>query len=155
GAVAPAPVRDLAVAQPSGAGSAVTTPAAAAAATAAPDKSHDDPPGIHNYHRWSEHLGQGGQPDADDGFASLARLGFRTVLSVDGSVPDIAAATRSGLKYVHVPVGYDGINADEQARIIKAVRDSDGPIFVHCHHGLHRGPAAAAIAREGTEGVSP
>jgi hypothetical protein len=26
------------------------------------------------------------------------------------------------------------------------VRDLPGPIYIHCHHGKHRGPAAAAIA---------
>jgi hypothetical protein len=26
------------------------------------------------------------------------------------------------------------------------VREIEGPIYVHCHHGRHRGPAAAAVA---------
>jgi len=30
-----------------------------------------------------------------------------------------------------------------------------GPVFVHCPHGLHGGPAAAAIARGAADGVSP
>jgi hypothetical protein len=35
----------------------------------------------------------------------------------------------------------------EQAlRIAKAVRDLPGPFYIHCHHGKHRGPAAAAVA---------
>ncbi|MEZ6094605.1 MAG: hypothetical protein R3C03_10270 [Pirellulaceae bacterium] len=28
----------------------------------------------------------------------------------------------------------------------KAVLELDGPIYVHCHHGKHRSPAAAAVA---------
>jgi cytochrome c556 len=39
----------------------------------------------------------------------------KTVVSVDGAQPDIEAAEKHGLKYVH------------------------------CHHGKHRGPAAAAV----------
>ena len=30
-----------------------------------------------------------------------------------------------------------------------------GPLFVHCHHGLHRGPTAAALICEGLRGWSP
>jgi hypothetical protein len=30
--------------------------------------------------------------------------------------------------------------------LAKAVRDADGPIYIHCHHGKHRSPAAAAVA---------
>jgi hypothetical protein len=29
--------------------------------------------------------------------------------------------------------------------IVKAAEQADGPIFVHCHHGKHRGPAAVAV----------
>ena len=28
----------------------------------------------------------------------------------------------------------------------KAVRDLPGPIYIHCHHGKHRSPTAAAVA---------
>jgi len=30
--------------------------------------------------------------------------------------------------------------------LAKAVRDLDGPIYIHCHHGKHRSPAAASAA---------
>jgi protein tyrosine phosphatase (PTP) superfamily phosphohydrolase (DUF442 family) len=80
------------------------------------------------------------------------RLGVRTVISVDGSQPDVEAARRCGLRYVHLPVGYDGIPRDQAIRLIAAIRDSPGPVFVHCHHGKHRGPAAAAVSALATEG---
>ncbi|MFM7151935.1 MAG: hypothetical protein ACKO23_19075, partial [Gemmataceae bacterium] len=31
--------------------------------------------------------------------------------------------------------------------IARAVRDLPGPVYIHCHHGKHRGPATAALAR--------
>jgi protein tyrosine phosphatase (PTP) superfamily phosphohydrolase (DUF442 family) len=111
-------------------------------------------PGIEHYRRWSVHLGQGSQPQGDASFAALAAQGFTTVLSVDGSMPDVEGAARHGLRYVHVPIGYDGIDREERLQIVKAASASDGPVFVHCHHGLHRGPAAAAIARIATDGVT-
>ena len=65
---------------------------------------------------------------------------------MDGAKPDAAVAERHGLRYVHLPVGYDGI-PDERAHLLaRAVRDLPGPVYVHCHHGKHRGPAACAAA---------
>jgi hypothetical protein len=51
------------------------------------------------------------------------------------------------MRYVHLPVGYDGVPEYQGRRIAKAVRDLPGAVYVHCHHGKHRGPAAAAVAR--------
>lgn len=88
----------------------------------------------------------GGQPGGEEGFAELKRLGVRTVISVDGMTPDVATARKHGLRYVHLPHGYDGIPAERVKELAKAVRDLEGPVYIHCHHGKHRSPAAASVA---------
>lgn len=88
----------------------------------------------------------GGQPHGEAGFAELRDLGVRTVISVDGAKPDVAAAKEYGLRYVHLPHGYDGIPEERAIELAKAVRDLPGPIYIHCHHGKHRSPAATATA---------
>jgi protein tyrosine phosphatase (PTP) superfamily phosphohydrolase (DUF442 family) len=115
---------------------------------------HGEPKGLHRHRRWSEKVGQGAQPEGEEAFANLKALGYTTVLSVDGAMPEVDLAAKHGLAYAHVPVGYDGISAEEQIEIIKAVKESPGAVYVHCHHGKHRGPAAAMIARQGVEGLS-
>ena len=85
----------------------------------------------------------GGLPEGDAGFAELETLGVKTVISVDGMQPDVAGAQAHGLRYVHLPHGYDGIPEARVAELAKAVRDLPGPIYIHCHHGKHRSPAAA------------
>jgi len=87
----------------------------------------------------------GAQPLGDAQFAELARVGIKTIVSVDGARPDIDLANKYGLRYVHVPFGYDGIAQPSQAALTRVARETAGPIFVHCHHGKHRGPAAAAM----------
>lgn len=109
-----------------------------------------DEQGLHNLHRLSDTLYSGSQPDGEEAFAELARLGITTVISVDGARPALEAAARHGLRYIHIPTGYAGIDADAQARLVKAARTADGPIYIHCHHGKHRGPAGAAICMMGT-----
>lgn len=88
----------------------------------------------------------GGQPDGEAGFAELKALGVKTIISVDGARPDIAAARKYGIRYVHLPHGYDGIPDDRVWELAKAVRGLEGPIYIHCHHGKHRSPAAAGAA---------
>ena len=88
----------------------------------------------------------GGQPHGPEGFDELRELGIKTVISVDGAKPDVEAAKKAGLRYVHLPHGYDGIPEARVKELAKAVRDLEGPIYIHCHHGKHRSPAAASTA---------
>ncbi len=88
----------------------------------------------------------GGQPDGEQGFLELKNLGVKTIISVDGAKPELALARKYGLRYVHLPHGYNGILPERAQELAKAVRDLDGPIYIHCHHGKHRSPAAAAVA---------
>lgn len=94
----------------------------------------------------NDRIFSGGEPKGDAAFDALAKLGVKTVISVDGARPDLDAAKARGMRYIHIPIGYDGVPAEAQAKLARALRDTEGPIFVHCHHGQHRGPAAAAIA---------
>jgi protein tyrosine phosphatase (PTP) superfamily phosphohydrolase (DUF442 family)/cytochrome c556 len=118
----------------------------------APTPQRIEANGIENLFCLSPRLFSGGQPEGEKGFETLKRLGIKTVISVDGSQPDVEAARRLGLRYVHLPVGYDGIPRDQAIRLVKAIRELPGPVFVHCHHGKHRGPAAAAVCALATEG---
>jgi len=88
----------------------------------------------------------GGLPQSDQAFKELADLGVKTIISVDGATPDVDAAKRSGLMYVHLPHGYDGIPDGRVKELAKAVRDLPGTIYIHCHHGNHRSPAATSVA---------
>ncbi|WP_168564904.1 protein-tyrosine phosphatase family protein [Crateriforma spongiae] len=88
----------------------------------------------------------GGLPENDEAFAELAALGIRTVISVDAALPDVDAAERQGLRYVHLPHGYDGIPTERSLELAQAVNQLPAPIYIHCHHGKHRSPAAAAVA---------
>lgn len=88
----------------------------------------------------------GGTPDGDGGFAQLKQIGVKTIISVDGARPDLERAAKQGLRYVHLPHGYGGISRLHARTLAKAVRELPAPIYIHCHHGKHRSPAAAMVA---------
>ena len=99
-----------------------------------------------NLVRVHERVYSGGLPEGELAFRELRRLGIRTVISVDGQQPDTQAAKKYGMRYVHLPHGYDRVPAERVVELAKAVRDLDGPLYIHCHHGRHRSPAAASVA---------
>ncbi len=105
--------------------------------------------GLENLVRITPELYSGADPHSDTAFEQLAKLGVRTIVSVDGAVPDVEVAKKHGIRYVHIPIGYGGITTEQQMYLIKTAREIPGPIYIHCHHGKHRGPAAAAIAWRG------
>ncbi len=89
-------------------------------------------------------LFSGALPENEASFAELKRLGVKTIMSVDGMIPNVALAKQYGMKYVHLPLGYDGISKQRALEIAFAIRSIPKPIYLHCHHGKHRGAAAAA-----------
>jgi hypothetical protein len=114
-----------------------------------------DPPGIHNLFALGTNVYSGSSPDTEQGFAALAKLGVKTIITVDGARPDIEMARKYGMRYVHLPHGYDGISTNVQLQIVKASETLPGPIYIHCHHGKHRGPTAAAVICLATEDWTP
>jgi hypothetical protein len=103
----------------------------------------------------SQRIYSGSAPENEAAFDALKANGIKTIISVDGAKPDIESARRHGLRYVHLPFGYDGVPTNRALALVKAVGVLPGPFYVHCHHGLHRGPAAAAVICMGTEGWTP
>ena len=54
-------------------------------------------------------LVSGGLPESQEAFEELKRLGIKTIISVDGVKPNVQMAQAYGMRYVHIPHGYDGI----------------------------------------------
>jgi protein tyrosine phosphatase (PTP) superfamily phosphohydrolase (DUF442 family) len=101
---------------------------------------------LHNAHIVTDKVISGAQPQGDAGFEALRALGVKTIISVDGAKPDVERAKRFGMRYVHLPIGYDGVSETDGKAIAKALVELPGPIYVHCHHGKHRSAAAVAVA---------
>lgn len=118
-----------------------------------PETAPEEHAPLHNVYTLSDNIISGSEPENEEAFRILQDKGVRTILSVDGKVPDAELAEKYGMKYVHVPIQYKGITEDEVAKITKTFREQEGPFYVHCFHGKHRGPAAAAIGRVALDGV--
>ena len=113
------------------------------------DPSETETVGLENVHLLAGGLISGGEPKGDAGYESLRRLGVRSLISTDAVAPDLDRARAAGIRVVHLPIGYDGIAERRQIELAAAIRDLPRPIYVHCHHGKHRGPAAICVGAIG------
>jgi len=104
------------------------------------------PAGMEVFQKAAGRIYCGSQPDGEMDFKEMAKMGIKLVISVDGAVPDVAAAKASGIRTIHLPLGYDAVPPEAVVAFSEALKQTDAPIFIHCHHGKHRGPAATAIA---------
>ena len=109
---------------------------------------------LHNLFQIGTALYSGSRPEIAQDYEELRRLGIRTIVSVDGAVPQVEMARESGIRTVHLPLGYDGVSHQAQAALAQVIKTCESPIYIHCHHGKHRGPAAAAICGILTEAIN-
>jgi protein tyrosine phosphatase (PTP) superfamily phosphohydrolase (DUF442 family) len=132
----------------------VDDPYAAAAVVTLLPQAPIERDGLLNVYKLSPDVISGSEPEGDAAWSELAAMGVKTIVSVDGKVPNADRAARYGMRYVHIPIEYKGISDEELLQLTKTFRELDGPFYLHCFHGKHRGPAAAAVARLTLDGAS-
>lgn len=103
-------------------------------------------PGLHNVVTYAPELVCGGAPEGAEGLRTLAAMGIKTIVTVDGAAPDVQGAEALGIRYVHLPISYDTVPAVREKQLAQAISSLPGPIYMHCHHGKHRSAAALACA---------
>jgi protein tyrosine phosphatase (PTP) superfamily phosphohydrolase (DUF442 family) len=103
-------------------------------------------PGLHNVVTYAPDIVCGGVPEGEEGLHTLAAMGIKTIISVDGATPDVEGAERLGMHYVHLPISYDGVTDKRQHELAQALASLPGPVYMHCHHGKHRSAAALGSA---------
>lgn len=162
--LAVAAVASLTLAQtPPASSPAAPKPAVAPASIAKVDlpAMTDDKPrdfaGLHNVVAYHQGFYSGSVPEGDEGFETLVAMGVKTIISVDGAEPDLAESKAHGLKYIHLPIGYNGFDDQRKLELVRATRDAlnDGPVYMHCHHGKHRSAGAAAAVSASMGWLTP
>ncbi|MEM7474998.1 MAG: hypothetical protein AAF483_08395 [Planctomycetota bacterium] len=86
----------------------------------------------------------GGEPAKKEHFVALQSLGVKTIVSVDGLPPNLELAQEFGMEYVHIPLKYSGVTRNQTLALARVFMESNDALYVHCHLGKHRAPAAVA-----------
>ena len=59
--------------------------------------------GIEHVFQLTSRIWSGGEPKDATAFDQLADLGVQTIISVDSAKPNVAAAKKLGIRYIHIP----------------------------------------------------
>lgn len=112
-------------------------------------------PGLANVGRVAPGVLRGAQPEAE-GFATLRKMGIRTVINLRTSENEKSAVEAAGMRSIEVPMemSRDGLK-EKVDRVVSLMTDpANRPVFVHCRHGRDRTGIVVAAYRMRVEGWS-
>ena len=90
--------------------------------------------GIRNVVAYHDGYYSGSMPDGAEAFETLHAMGIKTIISVDGAAPDVEAAKRLGMRYIHLPISYNAFDKQRRLELTRATRDAmaEGTVYIHC-----------------------
>jgi len=97
---------------------------------------------LKNVYQLTSNLYSGAEPTDRAAYQELESMGIRTLISVDATPPNASLAGEYNIRVIHLPISYDGISDQRIKELAFAIQSSSKPVYVHCHQGKHRGPAA-------------
>jgi tyrosine-protein phosphatase SIW14 len=99
-----------------------------------------------NFHRVDDKVWRSAQPERED-FPELKKLGFKEILNLREWHNDSGKAGDTGLCLHKVAMDAGDLREKELLKAVKILRDSQGPILVHCWHGSDRTGTVVALYR--------
>ena len=112
-------------------------------------------PGLSNVGRIAPGVYRGAQPGAD-GYATLKKMGIRTVIDFRTTENDRQQVEKAGMRSISVPIemSRDGLR-EKVDRVVALMADpANQPVFIHCRHGQDRTGIVSAAYRMKVEGWS-
>jgi len=104
---------------------------------------------VKNFYQMDEKVYRSAQPDDEDmeELEELEAFGIREVLNLRLFHTDIDEAKDTKLKLHHVRMRAGNIEDKDIITSLKYIRDSKGPIVIHCWHGSDRTGVISAMYR--------
>ena len=96
------------------------------------------------FHQLTPDIFVGPRPSQEH-IEELTALGIKKVISVDALPPE-SSLWGEAIQVRHLPLGYRDLPKPLQLRLARELSIAPVKTYIHCHHGQHRGPAAALAA---------
>jgi protein tyrosine/serine phosphatase len=101
---------------------------------------------LQNFYRLDDKVYRSAQPDRK-GFEAAYTLGIRNVLNLRNYHSDDSKAKGVGLKLFRVKMEAGEFGTDTVVKALRIIKESEGPILIHCWHGSDRTGAVSALYR--------
>jgi tyrosine-protein phosphatase SIW14 len=109
--------------------------------------------GLKNVGRITPGVYRGAQPGSE-GYATLKKMGIRTVVNLRTTVSEKRAVEAAGMKSVEIPIGmFNNRDLEKVDKIVALMADpANRPVFVHCKLGQDRTGIVVAAYRMKIDG---
>lgn len=101
---------------------------------------------LQNFYKLDDKVYRSEQPERK-GFSYLHSFGIRNVLNLRDHHKDDDKAKGTGLNLYRVEMNAGKITVDEAVAALRIIRQSEGPIVIHCWHGSDRTGTVSALYR--------
>lgn len=101
---------------------------------------------LKNFYKVDEHVYRSAQPD-EDGFAYLMTLGVKNSLNLRDHHNDDPGSKKPGLNLFRVPMDAGKIKTADVVAALRFIKQSEGPVLIHCWHGSDRTGTISALYR--------
>ncbi len=105
-----------------------------------------DLPGTENFYQVTDRIYRSAQPSAR-AMREYERFGIKTVISLRYFHDDVDEAEHTALKLIEVPINTWNIDDRDVISVLRLLRDSEGPLLLHCQHGADRTGLMIAMYR--------
>jgi protein tyrosine/serine phosphatase len=106
---------------------------------------------IKNFGQMDEKFYRGAQPENEEDYRALAKLGIKTVIDLrhDPKSYERPMVEALGMRYINIPMKSKTRPTEEQAREFMRIANdpATGKFFAHCAGGRHRTGAMGAVYR--------
>jgi protein tyrosine phosphatase (PTP) superfamily phosphohydrolase (DUF442 family) len=97
--------------------------------------------GLKNYVvQYDDTLYRGGEPFAASAAAPLKKYGIRTIISITPTDHERDFCRQNDFNLIEIPFEKTtGLSPADLQQYLQTLKTTDGPFYVHCHGGAHRG----------------
>ncbi|MDR0940396.1 MAG: dual specificity protein phosphatase family protein [Mediterranea sp.] len=132
---------------------AVALPACGQKAVPTAEKITLEHSGLSNLYKIDDGVYRSEQPEAAD-FRALQKLGIKEVLNLRRFHSDDDEATGTTLRLHRLKTRAGALSEDDLVAALRLIKNRQGPILIHCHHGSDRTGAVCAMYRVVFQGMS-
>ena len=101
---------------------------------------------LSNWHQLDQKVYRSSQPDRK-GFQDAVKLGVKNVLNLRDNHSDDSEARGLKIKTYRVEMEADDVIEGDVIAALKIIKNSDGPVLIHCWHGSDRTGLLCAMYR--------